>query len=284
MNRKTLLRRMKKSKMFIIGGVIFTAVVLLCVCAPLYVTHDPLAQDLRMRLVVPEWFSNGTGSYILGTDALGRDVLSRLLVGGRYSLMIAILTLIPSAVIGIFLGLISGYYGGLTDNFIMRFCDIMMATPPLMLAVCIVAILGASIQNLIFTLVITSWVVGARMVRSTVLIIRNSEYVQAAKVMGANNLHIIFHEILPNVLTPIIITESQHFGAIILTEASLGFLGLGVPLPTPSWGTMIADGREYLATAPWIVIAPGVALMLIVLACNFLGDGIRDVLDPHNKD
>lgn len=284
MNRKTLLRRMKKSKMFIIGGVIFTAVVLLCVCAPLYVTHDPLAQDLRMRLVAPEWFSNGTGSYILGTDALGRDVLSRLLVGGRYSLMIAILTLIPSAVIGIFLGLISGYYGGLTDNFIMRFCDIMMATPPLMLAVCIVAILGASIQNLIFTLVITSWVVGARMVRSTVLIIRNSEYVQAAKVMGANNLHIIFHEILPNVLTPIIITESQHFGAIILTEASLGFLGLGVPLPTPSWGTMIADGREYLATAPWIVIAPGVALMLIVLACNFLGDGIRDVLDPHNKD
>lgn len=284
MNRKTLLRRMKKSKMFIIGGIVFIVIVLLCVLSPLYINHDPLAQDLRMRLTAPQWFSNGVDSYVLGTDALGRDVLSRLLVGGRYSLMIAILTLIPSAIIGIILGLISGYYGGLTDSLVMRFCDIMMATPPLMLAVCIVAILGASIRNLIFTLIITSWVVGARMVRSTVLIIRNSEYVQAAKVMGAKNLHIMFHEILPNVLTPIIITESQHFGAIILTEASLGFLGLGVPLPTPSWGTMISDGREYLATAPWIVIAPGIALMLIVLACNFLGDGIRDVLDPRNKD
>lgn len=284
MNKKVLFRRMKKSKMFLIGISVFLVIVLLCVFAPLYIAHDPLKSDLRMRLAAPQWLTQGWSGHILGTDALGRDVLSRLLVGGSYSLMIAILTLIPSALLGIVLGLISGYFGGMTDSFIMRFCDIMMATPPLMLAVCIVAILGASIQNLIITLVVTSWVVGARMTRSSVLRIRNSEYVQAAKVMGASHLHIMFHEILPNVLTPIIITESQHFGAIILTEASLGFLGLGVPLPTPSWGTMISDGREYLTMAPWIVIAPGVALMLIVLACNFLGDGIRDILDPRNKD
>ena len=275
---------MKKSKLFLIGGFVFIAIILLCLFSPLYVQHDPLKADLANRLHAPEGFAHGLSGFVLGADAMGRDVLTRMLVGGRYSLMIATLTLIPSAFIGIFLGLIAGYYGGLTEAIIMRFCDIMMAIPGLMLAVCIVAVLGANMPNLILTLTVTSWIVGCRVIRGEVLAIRRSEYVQAARCMGAGNFRIMVKEILPNVVTPAIITESQHFGAIILTEASLGFLGLGIPMPKPSWGTMLSDGRAYITQAPWLVVAPGVILMLTVLACNFLGTGLRDILDPRNKD
>lgn len=284
MSRKILSRRMKKSKFFLIGGIGLIVIVLLCVLSPLYVQYDPLATDLTMRLTPPEGFRNGLSGHILGTDALGRDILTRLLLGGRASLFIAVSVVIPSALIGCVLGLISGYYAGVVDNVVMRFCDIMMATPALLLAICIVAVMGSTFFNLIITLIITSWVIGARVVRGTVLAIRESEYVQAAKVMGLSNLKIMVTEILPNVVTPLIINESQHFGAIILTEASMSFLGMGVPLPTPSWGTMISDGRAYIASAPWVVVVPGIALMLTVLFFNFLGDGLRDILDPKNKD
>lgn len=284
MTKQTFLRRMKKSKLFIIGCVVFVGIILLCLLSPLYVQHDPLQADLANRLHAPEGFANGLKGYVLGADAMGRDVLTRLLMGGRYSLLIATLTLIPSAFIGIFLGLLAGYYGGMTETVIMRFCDIMMSIPSLMLAVCIVAVLGASMPNLILTLTITSWIVGCRVIRGEVLAIRKSEYVQAARCMGASNMRIMIKEVLPNVVTPAIITESQHFGAIILTEASLGFLGLGIPIPKPSWGTMLSDGRAYITQAPWLVLAPGIVLMLTVLACNFLGTGLRDILDPKNKD
>ena len=243
-----------------------------------------MTADLSNRLHAPEGFANGLKGFVLGADAMGRDVLTRMMMGGRYSLAIATLTLIPSAFIGIFLGLIAGYYGGMVEACIMRFCDIMMAIPGLMLAVCIVAVLGANMPNLILTLTVTSWIVGCRVIRGEVLAIRRSEYVQAARCMGAGNFRIMVKEILPNVVTPAIITESQHFGAIILTEASLGFLGLGIPMPKPTWGTMLSDGRAYITEAPWLVIAPGIILMLTVLACNFLGTGLRDILDPRNKD
>lgn len=284
MNKKTMIRRMKKSKFFLIGGIGLMLIILLCLLSPLFVRFDPIESDLTMRLTPPEWFRNGLNGHILGTDALGRDILTRLLMGGRASLFIAFAVVIPSALIGCVLGLLSGYFSGKVDNVIMRFCDIMMATPSLLLAICIVAVMGSSFFNLIITLIITSWVIGARVVRGTVLAIRESEYVQAARVMGMSNLKIMVTEILPNVVTPLIINESQHFGAIILTEASMSFLGMGVPLPTPSWGTMISDGRQYIASAPWVVIVPGMALMLTVLFLNFLGDGFRDVLDPKNKD
>ena len=284
MTKETFIRRMKKSKLFLIGGIVFLLIIVLCILSPLYVQHDPLQADLANRLVAPQGFANGLKGFVLGTDAMGRDVLTRMMMGGRYSLAIATLTLIPSAFIGIFLGLIAGYYGGLVEAFIMRFCDIMMAIPGLMLAVCIVAVLGANMPNLILTLTVTSWIVGCRVIRGEVLAIRRAEYVQAARCMGAGNFRIMIKEILPNVVTPAIITESQHFGAIILTEASLGFLGLGIPMPKPTWGTMLSDGRAYITEAPWLVIAPGIILMLTVLACNFLGTGLRDILDPRNKD
>jgi len=284
MNRKTLFRRMRKSKLFLIGSILLLSIIVICLASPLFVGYDPIAANLKMRLQPPDWFSKVSGGHILGTDPLGRDVLSRLLIGGRASLFIAFAVVIPSAIFGAVLGLLAGYFSKATDTVIMRICDIMMATPPLLLAICIVAVMGQTMFNLIIVLAATSWVVGARVVRGTVLSIRNTEYIQAARVMGSGNFRIMINEVLPNVVTPLIVTESQHFAAIILTEAAMSFLGMGVPLPAPSWGTMIADGREYISTAPWIVIAPGIALMLTVLAFNFLGDGLRDVLDPKNKD
>jgi ABC-type dipeptide/oligopeptide/nickel transport system permease subunit len=284
MRWKTLFRRMRKSSLFMIGSISLFLIVVICLASPLFVKFDPIKADLRHRLNPPEWFSKGLNGHVLGTDPLGRDVLTRLLVGGRASLLIAISVVVPSAIFGAILGLIAGYYSHLADSVIMRICDIFMATPALLLALCVVSVLGNSMLNLIIVLALTTWVVSTRMVRATVLAIRNSEFILAAKVIGAGNLKIMLSEVLPNVLTPIIVTESQHFAAIVLTEAAMSFLGLGVPVPAPAWGSMISDGRQYLEQAPWIVLAPGIALMLAVLAFNFLGDGLRDVLDPKNID
>jgi ABC-type dipeptide/oligopeptide/nickel transport system permease subunit len=284
MNQKTILRRMRKSTLFMIGLAAIILIAGICVFSPLFIVHNPLTADLKLRLNPPEWFSNGWNGHIFGTDPLGRDVLTRVLIGGRFSLFISFTVVSIATIIGIILGLMSGFYAGKADMVIMRFCEITMATPQLLLAICIVAVLGPSNFNLIFVIVLTSWSPVSRIVRGTVFAIRNSEYVQAARVLGMGDFRIMLTEVLPNVLTPILIQTSQSLGVTILIEASMSFLGMGVPLPKPSWGTMISDGREYLAQAPWIVVAPGMALMLTVLAFNFLGDGLRDVLDPKNKD
>ena len=284
MDRKSLFRKMRKNKMFLIGGTGVLVIILLCALAPLYVAYDPLEADLAARLLPPEWLSNGWKGHIFGTDPLGRDVLTRVLIGGRASLLISFSVVIFSTIMGVVLGLAAGYYGGLADTIIMRFCDIMMATPALLLAVCVVAVLGSSYSNLIFVLILTNWLMIARVVRGVVLTIRNADYVNAARLMGAGNARIMAREVLPNTLTQVIISATQNLGVVILTEASMSYHGMGVPLPTPAWGTMLSDGREYISTAPWIVIVPGVILMLTVLAFNFFGDGVRDILDPKNKD
>ena len=178
----------------------------------------------------------------------------------------------------------AGFFGGVVDTVIMRLSDIQVSIPPMILAVAVMAVLGNSTFNLIAVLVFTRWVQYARVVRGNVMMLRNKEFISASKVLGSSKVRIMFTQILPNVLTSLIIVASQEFGRTILTESSLSFLGLGVPPPAPSWGVMIADGREYLSTAPWVVIAPGIALMIAVLAFNFLGDGVRDVLDPKNKN
>ena len=280
MNIKDLLRRMRKSKFFMLGllGIIIITVV--CFASPLFIKYKPLNVDLTMRLNAPEWFTG----HIFGTDALGRDVLSRLLMGGRTSLIIAVSVVIVTTVFGLILGLIAGYYSGFADVVLMRISDIMSALPGLLLAICVVAVLGGSITNLIIVLSITSWVMVARVVRSTTLSIRTTEFISATKVMGMPDIKIIFSEVLPNVISPVIITATQHFGGIILTEAAMSYLGLGIPTPNPSWGNMISEGREYIAQAPWVVIVPGISLMLTVLAVNFLGDGLNDILNPKNQD
>lgn len=280
MNRKIVISRMLKSKFFMVGALTAVIVILLSVFSPLIVKFDPVTNSLKERLIAPEYLKNGLNGHVLGTDDMGRDIFSRLLLGSRYSLFIAAMVVSFAAIIGTILGAISGYAGGKIDMIIMRACDIMMAIPNLVLAIAVMAILGPNIFNMIIVLIITTWVQYCKITRNNVMIVKNIEFVKASQVLGASKKHIMFSQILPNITTQLIILTSQQFGWTILTEASLSFLSLGVQPPTPSWGNMIADGRNFLVTSPWLVFAPGIALMIVVLAFNFLGDGLRDVLDP----
>jgi ABC-type dipeptide/oligopeptide/nickel transport system permease subunit len=284
MNIKVFFRRMRKSRLFNIGFFSILAIGVICFALPYFIKHDPLGVDLTLRLKAPNWSLNGVSGYFFGTDMLGRDVLSRLLVGGRLSLTIATSVVIITTIVGLVFGLIAGYYGGIPDLILMRICDILMAVPGLLLALCVVAILGGNVFNLVVILSLTAWVILARVVRSTVLSIRGLEYIRAAKVLGMPDYKVIFSEVLPNVVGPVIITATQAFGGMILAEAAMSYLGLGVPPPNPSWGSMISDGRAYIASSPWVVLVPGIALMLTVLAVNFLGDGLNDILNPKNLD
>jgi ABC-type dipeptide/oligopeptide/nickel transport system permease subunit len=284
MSTRELWRRMRKSSFFMIGATLVLLIVIIALISPYIIVHDPIKSNLRLRLQPPDYFSQGWSGHILGTDPLGQDVLTRLLIGSRVSLYISFTSVIVTAIFGTILGIMAGYYRGIVDNIIMRIGDIQVSIPHTVLAMAIMAVLGNSVNNLIMVLIFTRWVQYARVVRGNVLSIRNTEYISAARVLGASNGRIMFKEILPNVMTSLIIVMSQQFGQAILTESALSFLGLGVPPPAPSWGVMIADGREYIATAPWVVLSSGIALMIAVLAFNFLGDGVRDVLDPKNKN
>ena len=275
MDRKLIIKRMLKSKFFMTGFVVAVLVVLISIFSPLLANFDPEANSLIDRMSAP-----GINGHFLGTDQLGRDIFSRLLLGSRYSLLIALVVVACAAVIGTFLGLVSGYFGGWIDSLIMRISEIFLSIPQLILGIAIMALLGTSIRNLVFVLIITSWTQYCKLARNNVLVQKNMDFVHASQVMGAGKLHIMLTQIFPNITTPLLITLSQQFGLIIMVEASMSFLGLGIQQPTPSWGNMIADGRTYLTVAPWMVIAPGAALMLTVLAFNFRGDGLRDVFDP----
>ncbi len=280
MDRKIVISRMLKSKFFMVGAITAVFIILISIFSPVIVKFDPITNALKERLISPEYFTYGLKGHIFGTDEMGRDVFSRLLLGSRYSLFIALAVVSVAAVIGTILGAISGYFGGTADMIIMRACDIMMAIPNLVLAIAVMAILGPNIFNLIIVLIITSWVQYCKVTRNNVMIVKNIEFVKASQVLGASRGNIMFKQIFPNVTTQLIILISQQFGWTILTEASLSFLSLGIQPPAPSWGNMIADGRNFLITCPWLVFAPGITLMITVLAFNFLGDGLRDVLDP----
>ena len=280
MNKKILFSRMLKSKFFMVGAVVAIFIILMSVFSPVIVKFNPITNSLRERLIPPQYLSQGLTGHVFGTDDFGRDIFSRLLLGSRYSLFIAAVVVSAAALLGTILGALSGYLGGAVDMVIMRLCDIMMAIPNLVLAIAVMAILGPNMFNLVIVLIVTSWVQYCKVIRNNVMVCKHAEFVKASQALGASNFHIMFRQIFPNVTTPLIILISQQFGWTILTEASLSFLSLGIQPPTPSWGNMIADGRNYLITNPWMVFAPGVALMITVLAFNFLGDGLRDVLDP----
>lgn len=280
MDKKIVISRMLHSKFFMIGAVTAIVIILLSVFSPVIVQYDPLTNNLAERLMAPEYFARGLQGHVFGTDEAGRDIFSRLLLGSRYSLTIAAVVVFVAAFIGTVLGAVSGYFGGAVDAVIMRLCDIMMAIPNLVLAIAVMAVLGPNIFNLVIVLIITTWVQYCKVTRNNVMVVKNTEFVKASQVLGASRMHIMFSQIFPNVTTQLIILISQQLGWTILTEASLSFLSLGVQPPTPSWGNMIADGRNFLITNPWLVMVPGVALMVTVLAFNFLGDGLRDVLDP----
>jgi peptide/nickel transport system permease protein len=253
-------------------------VIAIGVFAPLVAPLDPNAQDLSNRLRPPL-----TDGHLLGTDVLGRDVLSRLIYGTRVSLVVGFATVVLSVVLGVAVGLVSGYLGGVVDTVFMRIVDAWLAFPFLLLAIAIVAMLGPGLQNIVLALVITGWVVYARLVRGETLSLREREFVLSARGLGVSRLMIMLQHVLPNVLAPVVVVATLELGVVIVTEASLSFLGLGAGASTPSWGGMLADGRAYITAAWWLATLPGLAIFLLVLAVNVLGDGLRDALDPRSE-
>lgn len=283
MKPKILLRRMLRSPQFLIGFLIVTTVVLISVFADRLAPMDENLNHIVNRFTPPQGLGAMAGGYVLGTDELGRDILSRVLIGSKISLTIAFVSTLLVAVTGTFLGVIAGYFGGVVDDIVMRATEVTMAIPSMTLGIVIMAIFGPSISNLVLVMVITSWKSFAKVSRNQVMVMRNREFVQSSRALGGSGWHIMLTQIMPNVTTPLLIQLSGTFGGIILTEAGLSYLYLGVQLPDPSWGNMIAGGRTYLAAYPWMVIVPGMALMITVLGFNFLGDGLRDILDPKQS-
>lgn len=248
--------------------------------APLVAPRDPSASALLARLSAPAW-AGGSGNYLLGSDQLGRDLLSRLMFGTRISLLVGILSVIGAGIIGLTLGLVAGFYGGTADRVIMLVTDTLMAFPLVLLALAIVALLGSSLRNLVIVFVLTNWFLYARMSRGATLELREREFIAASRALGASDLRLLVRHVVPNVIGPLMIVASFGIAQIITTEAALEFLGLGVPPPVPSWGNMLADGREYVETAWWISVFPGLALMVTAAAFNFLGNAVRDLTDPR---
>lgn len=251
--------------------------------APQIAPWDPGRQMLVKRLRPPMWQERGLREHPLGTDHLGRDILSRILYGGRISLGVGLSAVTLSGLIGVTLGLLAGFHGGRTDAFIMRVVDVFLAIPYILLAMGVVFALGPSLLNVILVMAVTRWVQFARIVRADVLSIREREFVSGARARGNRSLRLLLRHVLPNALTPIIVVATLELAFMIIYESALSFLGLGVQPPTPTWGWMLADGRNYVATAWWLATFPGLAIMLTVLAVNLLGDWLRDTLDPRLK-
>jgi peptide/nickel transport system permease protein len=265
----------------LLGLAILTALVLAALFAD-QIAPAPDAQQLFDRLDAPSW-AGGEHGHLLGTDSLGRDLLARVIHGARVSLTVGLVGVALSGGVGITLGLIAGYLGRRWDRIIMRVADVQQAIPALVLAVAVAAVLKPSITNLIVVLAVTTWFTFARVVRSEVLSLREMLFVESARVVGADDARIISRHILPNAAASIIVIATLMIGNLILFEASLSFLGVGVPLTTPTWGRMVFDGIEYVATAWWIALFPGLAVMLTVLATNLVGDWLRDALDPRQR-
>lgn len=269
-----------RSRLTIVGGTLLLVVVLASVLAPVLTGADPVKPSFGKRLS-PPWGLGGSSAYVLGADNLGRDILARLLYGGRISLALATSAVIVAASAGVAVGLLAGCLGGRVDDLVMRVADVQLAFPVIMLAIAIMAVVGTSPAALVGVLALSGWVLYARTVRASVLTIRQLEYVEAARTLGASDLRLVARHILPNTLAPILVIGSSQFATMVLLESGLSFLGMGIQPPQPSWGVMLAEGRDYLSNAWWLATAPGVAISLVVLGANLLGDGLRDLLDPH---
>lgn len=279
--KKTNTRKKNKTeRRLLLRGIVSLVFLSIFIFTPLITDRDPNKFNLRDRAQPPGAVLMDGNTSVLGTDQIGRDMLTRILYGGRLSLVIAFSSVIVAGTSGTILGLLAGYFGGMIDEVIMRLGDIQLAFPPILFALTITSIIGPNVLNIIITLGITRWVSYARLVRGNVLSAREEDYVLAAKNYGANDLRIMLKHILPNVMTPAIILASLHVGQMIIYESALSFLGLGIQPPTASWGGMISDGREYLNTAWWISTFAGAAIALTVTILGYMGDAVRDALDP----
>jgi len=271
----SFLRLLFSNRQAQIGGAIILVLILAAAFAPVIAPFDPFETRAGKPLTPPN------REHLFGTDDLGRDLLSRIVFGARITLKIGVIIVAIEVCIGVVIGLVAGYYGGWVDSLLMRFTDIVLAFPGFVLALAIISILGPSLTNAMIAVGIASWPFFARVVRSSVLSLRETEYMTAAKVLGARGSHVMWRAILPNVLAPIIVLASLEFPAAVLYVAGLSFLGLGAQPPSPEWGTLLVDGRTYIRTAPYPVNIPGAAIFFVVLGFNLLGNALRDVLDPR---
>ncbi|MFT5144095.1 MAG: peptide/nickel transport system permease protein [Rhodothermales bacterium] len=278
-----ILRQLFRSRFAAAGAVVLGAIVLAAIAAPLLSPFDPEHIDIRNRLAAPSWLGGPPG-HPLGTDAVGRDLLSRILFGARVSLFVGVATVLVGGTIGALLGVVAGYWRGWIETVIMRLVDIQLAFPSILLAVAIMAILGPSLWNVIFVLSLATWAPFCRVARAQTLAVCEEDYITASRAIGAGPWHIIWRHVVPNVLSPIIVIASFALATSIINEASLSFLGVGVPPTTPTWGGMLGEGRNYLRIAWWVSTLPGIALMLVVYSVNMLGDWLRDYLDPTLTD
>jgi peptide/nickel transport system permease protein len=271
-------RRLKKDRLALVGALWLILVVLISLLAPLIAPQDPIATSLKDRLL-----PIGTPGHILGTDDLGRDLLSRVLWGGRISLLVGFSAVLGAMTLGTLIGLLTGYFGGSLDSIVMRLIDILMAFPAILLAIAIVAALGPGLQNAMLAVAIVGIPYYARIVRGAALALRSQDYVTASKALGARDRQLILGHIFPNTLPPLIIAATLDIGWMIIFAAGLSFLGIGAQPPTPEWGIMLSEGHKFIRQAPHASIVPGLAIFLVVLALNLFGDGIRDALDPRLK-
>ncbi|MBM4264469.1 MAG: ABC transporter permease [Deltaproteobacteria bacterium] len=277
------LRRLAQVRTGWIGAALLLLAIAAALAAPMVAPYGFSEMSLAHRLQPPVWLSGGTSAHLLGTDPLGRDMLSRVIWAARTSLGIAGISVLVALVFGVIIGLLAGYYGGWLDSLMMRLADMQLSFPYLLLAIAVMALLKPTIANLIVVLALRSWVVYARTVRSSVLVAKQREFVEAAVALGASDLRIITRHLAPSAIAPIIVISSFQLAELIIAESSLSFLGLGVQPPTPSWGAMLSQGREYLTSAWWLGLFPGLAIILTVLGINLFGDALRDALDPRLK-
>jgi peptide/nickel transport system permease protein len=282
------LHSLLQNKVAALGALIVLGMIFVAIFAPLVAPHQlegevSVGEQLRRRLKPPAWVEGGTPEFLLGTDSLGRDILTRIIYGSRVSLTVGFTAVALSGTIGVILGLISGYSGGLAGDFIMRIADIWLAFPFLILAILFLSVLGPGLDKLIAVLALGGWVGYARVTRGQVLAVREKEYIEAARALGVPGVRILFRHIMPNTLAPIIVISSFAVATTMLAEAALSFLGLGVKPAIPTWGSMLADGRDYLRDAWWLATFPGIAIMITVLGINLFGDWLRDYLDPRLK-
>ena len=261
-----------------LGAAIVGGVALIAIFAPLLAPYDPFSQNLNTRMVLPYWMEGGSTAHLFGTDQLGRDYLSRLIYGARISMTIGVMTVITSGLIGIALGVLGGFFGGRVDDAVMFAITCRLAIPLLLVALTVVALVGSSFTVVILTLGLLLWERFAVVARTTTMQVRTLDYIAAAQAAGASRWHVLWREVLPNILTPLIVVATLEMALAILLEAALSFLGLGVPPPYPSWGLMIAEGKDYMFFSPWVIMVPGIALFILVLGINLLGDGLRDML------
>ena len=277
------LRSLGRLRWGLAAGALLLLIVASAVFAPWVAPHDPLAVNIRHRLAAPAWMEGGATAHLLGTDQVGRDLLSRMIFGGRVSLVVGVAAVLLSSSIGVLLGLAAGYFGRRTDWTIMTLVNVMLTFPFVLLALAVIAVLGPSLINMIIVLGVAGWPIYARVVRAETMAIREREFVMAGRALGMSHVRIIFRQIVPNLVSAIVVIATLQVAQVIILESFLSFLGLGIQPPTPAWGNMLGEGRVYMLNSWWIATFPGLAIFVTTLMINLMGNALRDWLDPHMK-